>query len=173
MTRRRRKRYISVLKRYSMREVGMLQTYVQIVSNPVIWASQPSLSAAWMALLRTKAGDVESNPGSTTHTNKHTPVIWICDLCHNQIKKPQSDVTTYKHTMGSSGLLRDKTSTIQIILEMHHSHTHTHRNNNTKHRQHNNPLQTNHHPTTHRQQSTKGQKHRHTSNQHQRHQKQN
>ena len=40
---------------------------------------------------------------------------------------------------------------------MHHTHTHTNRNNNTKHRQHNNPSQTNHHPATHRQQSTKGQ----------------
>ena len=39
----------------------------------------------------------------------------------------------------------------------------------TKHRQHNTPSQTKHHPTTHRQQSTKGQKHRHTSNQHKRH----
>ena len=39
-----------------------------------------SLPAAWLALLLTKAGDVESNPGPTTHTNKHTPVIWICDL---------------------------------------------------------------------------------------------
>ena len=29
---------------------------------------------------------------------------------------------------------------------MHHSHTHTNRNNNTKHRQHNNPSQTNHQP---------------------------
>ena len=56
---------------------------------------------------------------------------------------------------------------------MHHTHTHTNCNNNTKKRRHNNPSQTNHHPTTHIQQSTKGQKHRHTSNQHKRHQKQN
>ena len=44
-----------------------------------------------------KAGDVESNPGATTHTNKHTPLIWICELCHKQINKnkPQSDVTTH------------------------------------------------------------------------------
>ena len=56
---------------------------------------------------------------------------------------------------------------------MQHTHTHTNRNNNTKHRQHNNPSQTNHHPPTHRQQSTKGQKQCHTSNQHKLHQKQN
>ena len=60
--------------------------------NPdsVFWASRPSLPAAWLALLLTKAGDVESNPGPTTHTNKHTPVIWICDLCHKQINKKQT-----------------------------------------------------------------------------------
>ena len=48
--------------------------------DSVFWASQPSLPAAWLALLLTKAGDIESNPGATTHTNKHVPVIWICDL---------------------------------------------------------------------------------------------
>ena len=40
----------------------------------------------------TKAGDVESNSSSTTHTNKHAPVIWICDLCHKQIKKQQTSI---------------------------------------------------------------------------------
>ena len=29
----------------------------------------------------------ELNSDSTTHTNKHTPVIWICDLYHKQTKK--------------------------------------------------------------------------------------
>ena len=68
----------------------MLQTSVQIVSTqpcPQRWvpesvflASRPSLPAAWLALLLTKAGDVESKPGLATHINKHTPVIWICDL---------------------------------------------------------------------------------------------
>ena len=28
-------------------------------------------------VLLTKAGDIKSNPGPMTHTNKHTPVIWI------------------------------------------------------------------------------------------------
>ena len=32
-------------------------------------ASQSSLPVAWLALLITKAGDVESNPVPTTHTN--------------------------------------------------------------------------------------------------------
>ena len=72
--------------------------------NPdyVFWASRPSLPAAWLALLLTKAGDVESNPGPTTHTNKHTPVIWICDLCHKQINKKQTSIR--QHTLGSSEL---------------------------------------------------------------------
>ena len=60
---------------------------------------RPSHLAAWLAVLLTKAGDVESNPGPTTHTNKHAPVIWTCDLCHKQTKKqqqqPYSDVTTH------------------------------------------------------------------------------
>ena len=61
------------------------------------WASRPSLSAAWLALFLTKAGNVESNPGPT-HTNKHTPVIWICDLCHKQInKKPTSIRCNHTH----------------------------------------------------------------------------
>ena len=59
----------------------MLQRSAQIVSTQSLspemgarfcfWASRPSLSAAWLALLLTKAGDVESNPGPTTHTQIH------------------------------------------------------------------------------------------------------
>ena len=37
--------------------------------------------ARWLALLLTKAGDVETNPGPTT-LNKQ---VWICDICHKQI----------------------------------------------------------------------------------------
>ena len=43
-------------------------------------------------LLLTKVRDVESNPGPTTHTNKYTTVIWICDLCHKQINKKQTTI---------------------------------------------------------------------------------
>ena len=60
--------------------------------DSVLWASPPALPSAWLALLLTKAGDVESNPGPTTHTNKHTPVIWMCDLCHKQINKKQTSI---------------------------------------------------------------------------------
>ena len=60
--------------------------------DSVFWTSRPSLPAAWLALHLTKAGDVESNLGPTTHTNKHTQVIWICDLCHKQINKKQSSI---------------------------------------------------------------------------------
>ena len=39
--------------------------------------------------------------GLTTHTNKDTPVIWICDLCHKQINKKQTSIrcnhTHYTH----------------------------------------------------------------------------
>ena len=39
------------------------------VPDSVFGASRPSLPASWLALIFTKAGDVESNPGPTTHTN--------------------------------------------------------------------------------------------------------
>ena len=37
--------------------------------------------AGWLALLLTKAGDVETNPSPTTLNKK----VWICDICHKQI----------------------------------------------------------------------------------------
>ena len=37
--------------------------------------------AGWLALLLTKAGDGETNPGPTTLNKK----VWICDICHKQI----------------------------------------------------------------------------------------
>ena len=45
---------------------------------PFFWACEP---AGCLALLLTKAGDVETNPGPTT-LNKQ---VWICDICHKQI----------------------------------------------------------------------------------------
>ena len=47
----------------------------------VIWACRPCGPAGWLALLLTKAGDVETNPGPTT-LNKQ---VWICDICHKPI----------------------------------------------------------------------------------------
>ena len=44
-------------------------------------AKRPSVPAAWLVLILTKAGKVKFNPGPTAHT----PVIWICDLCHKPI----------------------------------------------------------------------------------------
>ena len=41
----------------------------------------PCGPAGWLALLLTKAGVVETNPGPTT-LNKQ---VWICDICHKQI----------------------------------------------------------------------------------------
>ena len=45
------------------------------------WASRPCGPAGWLALLLTKAGDVETNPGPTT-SNKR---VSICDICYKQI----------------------------------------------------------------------------------------
>ena len=47
----------------------------------VFSACRPCGPAGWLALLLTKAGDVETNPGPTTLNKK----IWICDICHKQI----------------------------------------------------------------------------------------
>ena len=49
------------------------------------WAGRRSLTAAWLALLLTKAGDVESNPGPTTHTNT-LQSFWICDHKQTSIR---------------------------------------------------------------------------------------
>ena len=68
------------------------QTAVQIVSTlpdpnnggriyRVFLACRPCGPAGWLALLLTKAGYVETNPGPTT-LNKQ---VWICDICHKQI----------------------------------------------------------------------------------------
>ena len=48
----------------------------------VFRASWPCRPAGWLALLLTKAGDVETNPGPTT-SNKR---VWICDICYKQIQ---------------------------------------------------------------------------------------
>ena len=47
----------------------------------VFGACRPCGPAGWLALLLTKAGDVETNPGQTTLNKKG----WICDICHKQI----------------------------------------------------------------------------------------
>ena len=47
----------------------------------VFWACRPCGPAGWLALLLTKAGGVETNPGPTTLNKK----VWICDICHKQI----------------------------------------------------------------------------------------
>ena len=47
----------------------------------VFWACQPCGLAGWLALLLTKAGDVETNPDPTTLNKK----VWICDICPKQI----------------------------------------------------------------------------------------
>ena len=73
-------------KRHSLQAVELSQWFqaaVQTVSNlparfTVFWACGP---AGWLALLLTKAGDVETNPGPTTLNKK----VWICDICHKQI----------------------------------------------------------------------------------------
>ena len=47
----------------------------------IFWASRPCGPAGWLALLLTKAADVETNPCPTT-LNKR---VWICDICNKLI----------------------------------------------------------------------------------------
>ena len=48
---------------------------------PFLGECRPCGPAGWLALLLTKASDVEYNPGPTTLNKK----VWICDICHKQI----------------------------------------------------------------------------------------
>ena len=47
----------------------------------VFCACRSCVPAGWLALLLTKAGDVETNPGPTTRNKR----VWICDICYKQI----------------------------------------------------------------------------------------
>ena len=49
----------------------------------VFWACRPCGPAGWLALLLTKAGDVETNPCPTTLNKK----VWNYDICHKQTLK--------------------------------------------------------------------------------------
>ena len=140
---------------------------------PFFLASRPALPAAWLALLFTKAGDVESNPGSTTHTNKPTPVIWICNLCHKQINKIETSIKC-NHTHNTHWVYVKCTHIQQRQYKPDWRCTiHTPTQNVPTTPSTDNPTPHHKQTTTHKQRSTKGQKHRHTSNQHKRHQKQN
>ena len=55
---------------------------------PFFWACRPCGPTGWLALLLTKAGDVETNPGPTTLNKK----VWICDICHKQIHVRKADI---------------------------------------------------------------------------------
>ena len=93
-------------KRHSLQAVELsqrTQAAVQIVSNlpdpsnggPIyrFWACRPCGPAGWMALLLTKADDVETNPGPTTLNQK----VWICDICHKQIHvRKQISIRCYR-----------------------------------------------------------------------------
>ena len=81
-------------KRHSLQVMELsqrTQAAVQIVSNlPApsnggtiyfFGACRPYGPTAWLTLLLTKVGDVETNPGPTT-LNKQ---VWICDIYHKQI----------------------------------------------------------------------------------------
>ena len=58
--------------------LGVAQAMVILCIRPIF---RPCGPAGWLALLLTKAGDVETNPGPTTLNKK----VWICDICHKQI----------------------------------------------------------------------------------------
>ena len=44
-------------------------------------ASRPCRPAGWLAMLLTKVGYVDTNPGPTTSHKR----FWICDICYKQI----------------------------------------------------------------------------------------
>ena len=122
------------------------------------WASQPSLPAAWLALLLTIAGDVESNPGPTTHANKHQSFGFVTSVTNNKqtsIRCNHTHNTHWVHLKCTQIKQRQYKPDWRCTI---HTHTQNVTTPSTAH---------------HKQQSTKGQKHCHTSNQHKRHQIQN
>ena len=73
-------------KRWSCHSGHKLLCKLCLTSPPQQWG--PDLPfwgacgpAGWLALLLTKAGDVETNPGPTALNKK----VWIYDICHKQI----------------------------------------------------------------------------------------
>ena len=86
-----------------MHEVGMLPTSAQLVYTQSLpqeivaqfrfWG-RPAVAPCRLAgSAPHKSGGrrVKSCPDDT-HTHKHTPVIWICDLGHKQINKKQTSI---------------------------------------------------------------------------------
>ena len=124
------------------------------------FASRPYGPAGWQALLFTKAGGFETNPGPTT-SNKQ---VWICDICYKQIHG-RMQISIMCNMIEHQQMRRYPTSTIHRYLDLPSTQiiqTHnSHRHNTTP------PLQTliqapAHSPHT---PSTPPQpKHRHTSN---------
>ena len=104
----------------------------------VFWASRPYGPASWLALLLTKAGDVETIPSPTTSNTR----VWICDICYKQIHvmKQISIRCNRIGTLGAPQMCRYPPSTIHRYLDLPSTHkiqTHnSHRYNTTP------PLQT-------------------------------
>ena len=163
----------------------MLQTSVQIVSSQprpqrwgsitFFWASRPSLPAAWLILCSSQKRGTSSQILARRHTQINTPVIWICDLCHQQIKKQQTSIRC-NHTHNTHWVhlnciqIKQRqynpdwrctihTPTQIVTITPNTDNTITHRRQITTQ-----PLTDNNQP--------KGQKHRHISKQDKRHQKQ-
>ena len=99
----------------------------------VFWACRPCGPAGWLALLLTKAGDVETNPGPTTLNKK----VWICDICHKTNTCQKADIHKVQQdwTLGAPQMCRYPPSTIHRYLDLPSTQriqTHTsHRHNTT------------------------------------------
>ena len=65
------------------------------------WASRSCGPDGWLALLLTKTGDVETNPGPTT-LNKR---VWIYDICYKQIHvRKQLSISCNKTHLRCAGI---------------------------------------------------------------------
>ena len=84
-----------------------------------VLVSRPCGLAGWLALLLTKMGDVETNPGQTT-SNKR---VCICDICYKQIHvRKQISIMCNRYPPRTIHRYLDLPSTQRI--QTHNSHRH-------------------------------------------------
>ena len=85
------------------------------------WACRPCGPAGWLALLLTKAGDVETNPGPTSLNKK----VWIRDICHKQIHVRKQISKMCRYPPSTIHRYLDLPSTQRIQTHTSHRHNTT------------------------------------------------
>ena len=93
-------------------------------TRPQQWGPNlPFFGHAWLALLLTKSGDVETNLGTTTLNNE----VWICDICHKQIhvRKQMSIRCRYTQIPGRAIYTDNSDTPVLTLVQAHNQITDT------------------------------------------------